>query len=259
MKTLLVLAQHPDFAETVRAGLDSEDYRVIHRAGFEEAEPLLHHGLISACILDVELTNVQWIWLIEKLRRRIPQCPILVYTDSKQREWEEEAYLMGVTHVLAKPVRARMLNALLERTLNKAPAAGVRTAVAPASLNAIRPGEVGTSTPPASQSVSQSLEVLRHFSAILTHSLCAEAMLNKFLLFLREIVGVNRAAIFLREPMATFGAKPSGEESRCLRKGCAIGLPSGLLEHFELSFEAGIGGHLFRSGRILRRFSDEAR
>ena len=33
----------------------------------------------------------------------------------------------------------------------------------------------------------------------------------------------------------------------------------GLLQHFELSFEAGIGGHLFRLGRILRRYGEEAR
>src|SRR5207245_9760871 len=38
-----------------------------------------------------------------------------------------------------------------------------------------------------------------------------------------------------------------------------IGLSSGLLEHFELSFDSGIGGNLFRFGRILRRNSEEAR
>jgi signal transduction histidine kinase len=48
-------------------------------------------------------------------------------------------------------------------------------------------------------------------------------------------------------------------ESRRLRAACAIGLSPGLLEHFELSFEAGMGGHLFRSGRILRRYSEDAR
>ena len=31
---------------------------------------------------------------------------------------------------------------------------------------------------------------------------------------------------------------------RCLRSACAIGLQAGLLEHFELSFENGIGGYL---------------
>jgi len=44
-----------------------------------------------------------------------------------------------------------------------------------------------------------------------------------------------------------------------LRAACSLGLSGGLLQHFELSFEAGIGGHLFRLGRILRRYSEEAR
>src|SRR5256885_10880289 len=45
----------------------------------------------------------------------------------------------------------------------------------------------------------RTLEVLRDFSGILTHSLCSEALLKQFLLLLREIIGVNRAVIFLRK------------------------------------------------------------
>ena len=82
-------------------------------------------------------------------------------------------------------------------------------------------------------------------------------MLRQFLLFLREILAVNRAAIFLRQPSTAFG-KSSGESSRVLRSACAMGLPADLLEHLELSFEAGIGGFLHRHGRILRRESEEA-
>jgi signal transduction histidine kinase/CheY-like chemotaxis protein len=261
MKTVLVLAPHPELAEAIRAGLNADTYRVIHRLSLEEAEPLLRYGLLNACFVDVEATNVQGMWMIEKLRKLLPNCPLLVYTGPKQWEWEEEAYLKGVAHVLAKPVRGRLLNALLDRIFSKAPPAAMRPAFAPPPpMTMARPpfegGQVGTSVP---QNVFQALEVLRHFSAILTHSLNSEAMLKKFLLLLREIVGVNRAAIFLREPAAAFAGVPTGEESRNLRKGCAIGLPSGLLEHFELSFEAGIGGHIFRSGRILRRNSEEAR
>ena len=259
MKTLLVLAQSPDFAEAVRAAVTPENYRVIQRFSIEEAEPLLQHGLFNVCLMDVESTEVQGIWMIEKLRRQVPHCPLLVYTGSKVWGWEEEAYLKGAAHVLAKPVHARLLNVLLERSLAPVSSATARPLATVPTLQAMKSAESGQAVPPASQNVLQALEVVRHFSAILTHSLCAEAMLNKFLLLLREIVGVNRAAIFLREPVATFGGNPSGEENRCLRKACAIGLPSGLLEHFELSFETGIGGQLFRSGRILRRYSEEAR
>src|SRR5256885_2268221 len=104
MKTLLILAPHPELAEEVRAAIDSTRYRVVHRSTLEEAEPLVVHGLVDACILDVDLSNVQGTWLIEKLRRRASKCPVIIYTQNKQWEWEEEAYLQGVTHVLTKPV-----------------------------------------------------------------------------------------------------------------------------------------------------------
>ena len=38
MKTILVLSAHPDFPETVRAGLNPELYRIVHRIGVEEAD-----------------------------------------------------------------------------------------------------------------------------------------------------------------------------------------------------------------------------
>lgn len=262
MKTLLILAEHPEFPETIRAGLNLDSYRIVHCANLEEAEPLLHRGLLHAVILDLDAADVRGMWIIEKVRRQLPQIPMLVYTSSAQWEWEEEAYLKGVSHVLAKPVRARLLNNLLERALSKVPVTPPPSAQSGSSaMITMHPPEMMKPTPSQQQAPSQALEVLRHFSAILTDSLHAELMLKKFLLLLRETVGVNRAAIFLREPTASFGTgvKSVTEEGRSLRKACAMGLPSGLLEHFELSFEAGIGGHIFRSGRILRRNSEEVR
>ena len=75
MKTLLVLAEHPDFAQAVRAAVNPEQYRVLHRASLDDAEPLLAHGLVEGCIVDVELTSVQGIWFFEKLRQQGPQVP----------------------------------------------------------------------------------------------------------------------------------------------------------------------------------------
>jgi signal transduction histidine kinase/ActR/RegA family two-component response regulator len=254
MKTLLVLGEHPDFAEAIRSGLDSEQFRVLHRSNIEEAEPLLVHGLAQACVADFELAGVQGIWLLEKLRRRSAKCPIILYTGSKAWDWEEEAYLKGATYVLAKPVRGRLLAALLERLW---PAPAVQhfvPAVQPALPEPPRPAESG-----AVPGAAQTLSVLSDFSGILTHSLDAEAMLKQFLLLLREILSINRAAIFLRQPFGAFGSDPVLAESRRLHTACAMGLSSGLLEHFELSFEGGIGGHIFRMGRVLRRYSEEAR
>lgn len=261
MKTLLVLAQHPDFADTVSAALNPEQYRVIHRSNVEEAEPFLAHALADLVILDVELTGVQGTWLLEKLRRRAPKCPMIVYTGARQWEWEEEAYAQGVSHVLSKPVRPRTLNVIIERLWAAVPNALAVSSAAPmlpAPVEIMRTAEVSFPLPPP-PGPAHTLGILRDFSGILTHSLNLEAMLKQFLMLLREIVSINRAAIFLRVPATPFEEATSARETRRLRAAASVGISAGLLEHFELSLDAGIGGHLFRLGRILRRNSEEVR
>lgn len=263
MKTLLVLAQHPGLAEAIGAGLDPERYRVVHRGDLEEAEPMLSAGLVDACLVDVESSHVQGLWPIEKLHRRWPQTPLLVFTGTTPWEWEEEAYLRGATHVLTKPARPRLLAALLERLWAR-PSPGPATRPAPErSLELRRPAGPPQPVEPVwggelNLRAAQTLQALRQFSGVLSHSLCAQALLRQFLLLLREILGVNRSAIFLRPHLPSFGGTTAALEARRLRAACAMGLTPGLLEHFELSLEAGIGGYLFRQGRILRRQQAQA-
>lgn len=258
MKTLLVLASHPELAESLRTGLSPEQYRIVHRTTVDEAEPLLAHGLANACIVDVELSSVQGVWVLEKLRRRSSRCPLIIYTGAKQWEWEEEAYLQGATHVLQKPVRIRMLTAVLDRLWETPAATQVSAAAKAAPVDYSKPAPAAAPATPG-QTAFQSLSPLRGFSAILTHSLDADAMLKQFLLLLRELIGINRAAVFLRQPSDWAGDRLNLDDNRRLRAACAIGLSPGLLEHFELSFETGIGGQITRLGRILRRTSEEAR
>ena len=257
MKTILVLSSHPDFAETIRAGLDAARYRVVQRLTVDEAEPLLAHGLVAACVLDADLLDVEIVWVVDRLRRHDARTLIIVYTSASESAWEEEAFLRGVTHVLTKPVRARLLNALLERLLY-APVQqrAVSAAPRPPQNSFSRAPEIA---PIRSVNPSSTLDVLRDFSSILTYSLNAEAMLKQFLSFLRETLGVNRAAIFLNRPCTPLVETVSPEDSQRLHAASAIGLSSGLLEHFELSLDSGIGGQIVRLGRILRRDSDEAR
>lgn len=256
MKTLLVLSPNPDFADSLRSGLNPEQYRVVHRVTLEEATPLLAHGLVQACILDMEMTGVQGVWLLEKIRRCDPKCPLLVFADTKEPAWEEEAYQQGVSHVLTKPVRARILTTLLDRlftTPTAHPAVPISIpAPAATSSDTTRFAQPG-------QSTFQTADVLRDFSSILTHSLDSGALLKQFLLLLRRIVSLNRAVIFLREQYAGMEGVNALDETRRMRAACAIGVPSNLLEHFELSLDSGIGERLLKLGRILRRNGDEAR
>lgn len=270
MRTILVLADHPDTAEAIRAALNPEQYRIVHRTSLEESEPLLAHGRVHLCVLDTDLTSVQALWLVERARRQAPKCPLVVLAGTRQTEWEEEAYLQGVAQVISKPVRPRLVQAIVDRLVGRPmtaePAANGGASARPAgksstgtdffTLAGTRPGEATPETPPMG-AARPGFEVLRKFSAILMHSLDAEGLLRQFLLLLRDLVSINRAVIFLRQPLVLAATPRPAEERRSLRPACWLSVPASVLEHVELSLEAGLGAALQQVGRILRRTSPE--
>jgi len=251
MKTILVLAHHPELGEAIRTALNPERYRVVHRMDLTDAEPLLDHSLVQICAVDAPVAEAHGVWVFERLRRRLPMAPILVFCEEGKWVLEEESYLAGVKHVLRKPVRARMLEAVLEQQ-------GEAALAAPrANVPARRPTFVEPPRP-ANEATLRSLQKWREFSSLLASSLSTESLLKQFLLQLREITGVTRAAILLRQPVMTIGHAPALGGSRTLRSAYAIGLSSSVLDQLELSLETGIGGHIHRNGRILWRDSAEA-
>ncbi len=250
MRTLLVITRQPSLSSAIQAVLDPIKFQFITKDLVTDAEFLLSRGAIDATLLDVELTDTRAIRLIEELKNFAPGCPIIVYAGEKQWEWEEDAYLLGVAHVLNKPVRGRLLNTLLDRMFPQHEPSKALAPIGPSNLETI-------SLRPYVDQV-RALEGLRRFSGVLTHSLNSTALLKQFLLLLREIIGVNRAIIFLRKPAAILGNSPLASDDRWLRPACAIGHDQSVLQHFALSLGAGIGGHLHRLGRILRAGSHEA-
>jgi nitrogen-specific signal transduction histidine kinase/DNA-binding NarL/FixJ family response regulator len=250
MRTLLVITKQPSLASAVSTALDPAEFQIITKEAIGEAEFLLARGGIDVAILDAELTDARAVRLIEEMKSFAPDCPILVYTGDKQREWEEDAYLLGVEHVLMKPVRGQLLKTMLDRLLPEAESA-------PLALQNTTAIETSVLRPYVDQ--ARALEGLRRFSGLLTHSLDSTALLKQFLLLLREIIGVNRAIIFLRKPSGVLSDGPLSPDDRWLRSACAIGHDHSVVEHVALSLGAGIGGHLHRQGRILRAGSFEAK
>lgn len=250
MKTLLVIAPKSDLAAEVRAALAPGHFRVIPQSDLNEDELRLGAAAIDACICDTASGAVQSLAAIERARHLLPACPLIVYTATPQAEWEEDAYDLGVSHILSKPVRGRLLAAILKPLL----AVGATAESSPAK---VRPRAGTSNGAPNGEMPALTLELLRNYSSILLHNLNVQPLVKEFLPSLRKIIGVNRAAIFLRQPPESLGDTPEQVGTRRLRAACSMGLPSGLLEHFELSLESGVGGHLFRHGRILRRDGEE--
>lgn len=251
MKTLLVIASQSPLVSAIRSVLDPALYRIVQPDGPGSEALLAMLPNSDAVIMDADLTTVGPIRTLDLLHHSAPNLPVMIYASASQWEWEEEAYLRGVNHILSKPVRARVLNTLLNRLLTQAKPAGCPR------LHEIRSNSGPRLAGDSGDLTVKMLELLHSCSSILSHSLCAESLLREFLLLLREIVGVNRAAIFLRQPPGSLALGASLESEHRLHAACASGLAPGLLQHFELSFESGIGAHVFRTGRIVRRASEE--
>ncbi len=256
MRTLLVIGPDTGLGAAVRVALDSTRYRVIEQEDIsEETLQLTGGSSFDVCIFDADLTNVGPIRKVEQLRQWLPHCPVILYAAQSHWAWEEDAYLLGVRHILSKPVRGRLLHALLDRMWD----APIVEEAALLPMPAPRPRqEEQQRAADSSAAPARMLELLRDASTILCHSLSAEPLLKEFLLVLREILSLNRAAIFLRAPLHAGETDLVLGNSQRLTSACALGLAQGILEHFELSLGAGIGAFAFRSGRVLRRDSAEA-
>ena len=250
MHTLLVITHQSSLAAGIESALDAATYRVITKEDAVSAGSLLGRGAVDAIILDVEHSSTTAMRAIEEVRALDPDCPLIVFAGSGPRSWEEQAYLLGVAHVLEKPVRGRLLVNLLGRALFTAPksaAAAPPAAAEPASA------------PVSYYAPRRGLDELRHFSSLLVHSLNARELIRDAVQQLREVLGVNRVAVFLRKASAlpTDGA-PSADD-HWLRPAHTIGHDPSLIEHFPLSLSTGLGKHLSQHGRILRADSADAR
>ena len=252
MICLLVISGQPSLYASIKAVLDQSVYQIIFKSSLAEADSLLTRGAIDAIVLEVECDGVGAIRIIGGLKNAAPGCPMIVYADAKEWEWEEEAYSLGVSHVLTKPLRARTLKMLLDRFF---PA---EQAVRPPSEQETASSPALAGEPRRNPEQVRALESLRKFSAVLSQGLDAGALLKRFLFLLREVLGVNKATVFLRKAPGPLSEGDSVSD-RWLRSACAIGIEQSFLEHFALSLRSGIGGQLHRQGRILRAGAEEAR
>jgi signal transduction histidine kinase/DNA-binding response OmpR family regulator len=248
MRTVLVITADEGVARVVRDALSTDLYRVVPVQSPQLPEGLDRPGMVDAILLDADLDPRQPCKLISRLRRQLPDCALIVLATAQQGDWVEEAWTLGITHLLAKPLRGRVASTLLERLWSRPPPMGGAAA-------AQEPSAGGAPVPVQSL---RSLEALRDFSSVLANSLRTETLLRHFLMLLRQITGVNRAAIFLRAPPPMLKGPAREAEERGLAAACALGLPGDLLRHFGLSLDTGIGRFARLNGRVLRRDAPEA-
>ncbi len=244
MNRLLVIAEHARTVEALKVLLPPPHYGFVHLERIEQLKDSLPPSFIDACLLDTDLVDAGSLRTVQTIRRRLPDIPMFVCAGESVREWEEDALLNGVSFVFKKPLRAQLLASVLGRTLNT-------TEVISSSRPPMAAPALPSPGPASSDVCLNTLEILRDFSRLFTHSLHFRNFLQEFALKLREVISVNRIALFLHRPQNHFlPSRP--EDSRRLPCACSVGIAADLYRYFELSLDTGIGAAMASDGRILK-------
>jgi len=96
-------------------------------------------------------------------------------------------------------------------------------------------------------------EALRNIGHVLGKNLDERALLEEFLHFLRELLGVGKLALLTRPYHNDLFTGQLALEQRHLTIATSHGIAPNLVEHLRLSLDFGIGSHLEHEAKILRR------
>jgi len=240
---LLLIAEESVAAAHAGSLTASPDYKLVRKEDLAAAAPLLATGvfdLIAIIIFSAESLAVQ----LGALRAAAGTTAVVLLAPELTTATEQSAYAAGADLVLGTPVTLPTFNLATRRLL------------APGYLQAAVPARtiVASTSPPIHASA---LEVLRDFSRVLGYSLDYKLFTQHFVLKLREIISVNRIAIFLESPPA--GSPSHTSDPRLKDRLCAVaavGVSNDLIECIELSRRSGIGLQITRSAQVLRIDTD---
>jgi signal transduction histidine kinase len=221
--------------------LTSPNYKTTRKDDLDAARDLLRSGVFDLVILLGCLST-----RICEIKEAAGSVPLVVATELSA-ETEQIAYSAGADLVIRTP--------LVLSVFEKA----TRPLLAPMDRNpSVSYRNISVSAPVASLA-NTDLEVLRNFSRVLGYSLDHKLFTQHFVLKLREVLNVNRIALFLEPaPSGTLGQTSAQRSRDRLTCVAAVGISNDLLECIELSRLSGIGQHITRYAQIIRAEKDGA-
>ncbi len=236
---LLLIAEESQASACAAPLAASPDHKLVRKDDLATAGPLLATGIFDL-VAVIDTAGEPPASRIPALRAAAGPVPLVFITTDASSVAEDSAYAAGADLVLRAPVTLSAFNTATRRLV----AAGSSPVAAPA-----RTATTNTATP----FQSSSLEVLRDFSRVLGYSLDYKLFTQHFVLKLREILSVNRIAIFLESPPAATPSQPPDLRGKDrLSAVAAVGVSNDLIECIELSRRSGIGQQIIRSAQIVR-------
>lgn len=222
----------------------SLDHKIVRKDDLAAASPLLATGVFDVVV--VILSATENVGRLTAVRAVAGPVPLVVLTTDHSAAAEQASYVGGADLVLRAPVALEAFTRATRRLLPHGTSAAATTPRAIVA-NAVTPLH------------SSALEVLRDFSRVLGYSLDYKLFTQHFVLKLREILSVNRIAIFLESPpTGTPSQSPDLRNKDRLTAVAAVGVSNDLIECIELSRRSGLGLQITRNAQILRIDTDSS-
>lgn len=242
MSHFLFIRNEPSIPNTLREVFLATGNRIVIRQSATQAESALNRGVFDAVILYSEEAAGETSRSIREIRDLSSDVFILVLAPAYDLSTEQASFEAGADLYFSEPIPnqtlARILASQSGQTGDEAPLpdqAQAHSAEPPRAVN----------------HMASTLHVLRDLSQILSFSLDYKAFTQHFILKLRDHISFSRIGIFLEgSAKQTLVKKNRPKHLTCV---ASIGLPSDLVDCFQLSREIGIGRELSAHPRIVHK------
>lgn len=120
---VLVVDDEPDLCKVLVRYLATKGYEVETSSSGEEALTMIHGGLPDLVLMDIRMPGIDGIELLEKIRARDEELPIIMVTAVDDTETAVSAMRRGASDYVTKPIDLKDLNVSIIKALEKGRAA----------------------------------------------------------------------------------------------------------------------------------------
>jgi nitrogen-specific signal transduction histidine kinase len=238
---ILFIKNSESISDNLRGIITAPHIRNVERRSPTEASSALERGAFDLAIIYADSGDATLAKHLRALRMLKQSLPTIVITGKYDMNSEALAFDEGADLFFSEPIPKQTLERIIQQY--------------------VRPDEPTTpvthvQTRPIEGYIEQSsqaspLHVLRDFSQILGFSLDYKAFTHHFILKLRDHVSFSRIGIFLEND--TQKSFPSKNQTKTLACIASFGLPSDLVDCYQLSRETGIARALTDQPTILHK------
>ncbi len=239
MTHLLFITSGDDIPEHLREAFTAPEIRTVTRTTVSEVQQALQHGAFDIALLHGDFQSDHLRQSIEDLRVHSANVFIIAIATTYDESDEAVAFDAGANLYFAEPIPTQTITRLVQSQ-----AAGTQEAPSQTIRHSHQESADDHST-------ASTLKTIRDFSNILSYSLDYKAFTQQFILKLRDHISFSRIGIFLEASAKQSLVK--SKPTKPLECVASLGLPSDLVDCFQLSRSVGIGRTLCEHPRILSK------